>query len=170
MESGADTRAFETAVTAHDGTVSKTTAAAFEDALSAALDEPAVGVPIPIDGISLESTPVELTLTPSKLEAAHSGVTAASFGIGSLGTVFLESRQAGDEPVSLFPERHVVILAASDIVADLESAFERLEAEFTAGPVSGILASGPSATADMGATVQGVHGPSEVHVIVVTDR
>ncbi|MFW5900663.1 MAG: LUD domain-containing protein, partial [Halodesulfurarchaeum sp.] len=48
--------------------------------------------------------------------------------------------------------------------------FERLEAEFTAGDLSGILATGPSATADMGATVHGVHGPSEVHVIVVTDR
>jgi len=29
------------------------------------------------------------------------------------------------------------------------------------------MATGPSATGDMGALVQGVHGPSEVHVIVV---
>ncbi|MFW5922093.1 MAG: LUD domain-containing protein [Halodesulfurarchaeum sp.] len=170
MESDADLDDFEAAVNAHDGTVSRSTAAEFDDSLAAVIETPAVGVSLPFSGISMADANVDIGPTPSALAAARTGITPATFGIASLGTVFLESRPAGDEPVSLFPERHVAVLAASDIVPDLEAAFERLEGTFAEGILSGVLASGPSATADMGATVQGVHGPSETHVLVVTDR
>jgi len=93
----------------------------------------------------------------------------ADKGIAGLGTVVVQSRRRGDEPVSLFPERHVVVLQASDLRRDLESAFEWLADEFDAGRDSLVFETGPSATGDMGALVQGVHGPSEVHVIVVED-
>ncbi len=170
MEPEADVGAFEVAVEAHDGTVRRTTAAEFERALSETLETPAVGVQIPLNGVSLDSSSIDLSPAPSALQVARTGITAASFGIGSLGTVFIESSPAGDELVSLFPERHISVLAKSDIVPDLEGAFDRLEGEFADGSTSGVLATGPSATADMGATIQGVHGPSEVHVLVVTDR
>jgi len=61
------------------------------------------------------------------------------------------------------------VLQASDLRRDLESAFEWLADEFDAGRDSLVFETGPSATGDMGALVQGVHGPSEVHVIVVED-
>jgi len=32
------------------------------------------------------------------------------------------------------------------------------------------LATGPSATADMGALVRGAHGPERVHVLLIDDR
>ena len=38
------------------------------------------------------------------------------------------------------------------------------------GNKSVVLATGPSATADMGTLVHGVHGPKDVHVVLVTDR
>ncbi|MDZ7850895.1 MAG: LUD domain-containing protein [Halodesulfurarchaeum sp.] len=170
MESDPDVDAFEAAVEAHDGTVSRSLAAEFGAAIEAVIETPAVGVAVSLSGVSLTDSNVDLTPSPSALDAARTGITPAKFGIETLGTVFLESRSAGDEPVSLFPERHIAVLAASDIAPDLETAFDRLEEEFANGSMSGVLASGPSATADMGATVQGVHGPSEVHVLVVTDR
>lgn len=170
MEAEADVGPFQRAVEAHDGVATLTSVDTFTATLEDVLEPPAVGVEIPIDGVSLADSPVDLAPSPAALESAKTGITPARFGIATLGTVFLESRSAGDEPVSLFPERHVAVLAASDIVTDLEAAFERLEGAFTEGKVSGVLASGPSATADMGATVQGVHGPSETHVLVVTDR
>ncbi|MFB6268738.1 MAG: lactate utilization protein C, partial [Halobacterium sp.] len=33
-----------------------------------------------------------------------------------------------------------------------------------------VLATGASATADMGEIVTGVHGPQSVHAVVITDR
>jgi L-lactate dehydrogenase complex protein LldG len=42
--------------------------------------------------------------------------------------------------------------------------------DFDGGLDSAVLATGISATADMGATVYGVHGPRAVHAIVITDR
>ncbi|MFB6362014.1 MAG: LUD domain-containing protein, partial [Halobacteriales archaeon] len=44
-----------------------------------------------------------------------------------------------------------------------------LAGEFDAGRRSAVLTTGPSATADMGELVTGVHGPGDVHVVAVTD-
>ena len=170
MASGGTTATFESALEAHGGVATRTTAADFDEALAKLLDQPAVGVPIPIAGVSLDSVPVDSSLTPAALEAARTGVTPATFGVAALGTVHVSSRPTGDEPVSLFPDRHVAVLAESDLVPDLEAGFERLQATVAAGSDSGVLATGPSTTADMGAPVRGVHGPSDVHVLVVTDR
>jgi L-lactate dehydrogenase complex protein LldG len=94
-------------------------------------------------------------------------VTGSRLGIASLGTIAVESRPDGDELIALLPEYHVVVLRAADLRADLESAFGWLADEFEAGRDSVVLATGPSATGDMGALVQGVHGPERVHAIVV---
>jgi L-lactate dehydrogenase complex protein LldG len=61
-------------------------------------------------------------------------------------------------------------VAASDIEPGVKAAYERLGDAAEAGQDTHVLATGPSATADMGALVEGVHGPHEVHVIVLEDR
>lgn len=142
----------------------------FGDALSEAVSPPAVGVPLPFDDVSLSNTSVTLNPSPSKLKDATTGVAGSRLGIASLGTVAIESRREGDEIVSLFPERHVVVVRSSDITTDLESAFSWLEREFGHGNQSFVLATGPSATGDMGALVQGVHGPETEHVIIIEDN
>ena len=52
----------------------------------------------------------------------------------------------------------------------MPAAFDRLAEEFDAGLDSQVLATGPSATGDMGSLVRGVHGPQEVHVAILEDR
>lgn len=151
-------------------TWTETTAAAFEDALEAAIREPAVGAPLSFEGLSLDRTGVTRRPTPRELRAATTGVTAARFGIAEYGTVAVESREGGDEPVSLYPERHVAVLRASDLLADVPEAIDRLGTAFAAGEDSVVFATGISATGDMGDIVEGVHGPLEVHVVLVTDR
>lgn len=170
MDAAGEREIFEAAVESHGGEYTTTTAEAFETALTNVLEKPAVGVPLPLAGLNLDETPIETDLTPAALQRAQTGVTPVRFGIASLGTVFIESRPMGDELVSLFPERHVSILASSDLVPDLETAVETLDGDVLAESMSGVLATGPSATADMGATVEGVHGPRDVHVIEVIDR
>lgn len=159
---------FEASLDGLEVTHDRTPARALEDAVREAVIEPAVGAPLPWDGLTLDDTGVNLEPTPADLQAAETGVTAAGAGIATEGTLVIQSRPGGDEPISVYPPRHVAIVRAEDLVADVGEAFEWLSGEFDAGRTSAVLATGPSATADMGALVTGVHGPGVVHVITVT--
>ena len=141
-----------------------------QDALAEVVIEPAVGVPLGPTFDELDVTlPESVVVDPSvaELDAAATGVTPAGLGIANYGTVTVQSRADGDELVSLYPKRHVSVLSADDVVPDMPAAFERLEEAFDAGTTTHVLETGPSATADMGSLVQGVHGPEQVHVVVV---
>lgn len=138
--------------------------------LREAIEEPAVGAPLPFEWIALEDYDVAVDPTPGQIEAAQTGVTAARLGIANYGTVVIKSARDAIEAASLFPERHVAVLRASDVVPDMTAAFERLGPLLREGETSAVLATGPSATADMGALVRGAHGPKHVHVIILDDQ
>ncbi len=135
-------------------------------AIESAIDPPAVGTSTGFEEVSL---PAEVTTdpTPAELAEAVTGVTAASLAIADYGSLLLRADPAGSEPVSLFVDRHVALLRAADIVPDMAAAFEWLGGEVRETRDSAILATGPSATADMGSLVQGAHGPKTVEVVVV---
>lgn len=105
--------------------------------------------------------------TTEEIERARTGVTACVIGIASYGTVVVTPTHRNEGPVSLYPQRHVAVVRAEDIVADVETAFDRLESEFEQGRDDAIFVTGPSSTGDMGELVRGVHGPAEMHVIVI---
>ncbi|AGB36453.1 LutC/YkgG family protein [Natronococcus occultus] len=144
---------------------------AFEDALRTVVAEPdpeaVVGTPLPFGTVSLPGW-VDDEPTPAVLESATTGVTAASLGIAEYGSVVLPGTPDGSEPVSLFPEHHVAVLRERDLVADMPTAIEQLGPQLRDG-ASAIVATGPSATADMGALVKGAHGPKAVHVVLIED-
>lgn len=160
---------FAAGLEAHEATATRTTAAAFEDDLADAIEPPAVGVPLaPLD---LGYGPVEVTTdpTPRQLDRAGTGVTPAELGIADSGSILVTSGAEAAEAVSLYPPRHVAVLPASGIVPDVTAAFVEIEASLETA-TSAVLATGPSATADLGGLVYGAHGPRSVHVLVVTDR
>lgn len=135
-------------------------------AIEEAVERPAVGAPLPWADVSLpDSVPTDPT--PAALDDAVTGVTAGSLAIADYGSIVLEATHEGSEPVSLFPDLHVVVLRESDIVPDMPAAFEWFGETFRESPGSAIIATGPSATADMGALVKGAHGPKAVHAVVV---
>lgn len=136
-------------------------------ALAGILEQPAVGTPLPWDDISV---PESVTTDPTvgDLDAAVTGVTGAALGIAEYGSLVLGADSAGSEPVSLFTDLHAVVLRESDIVPDMATAFEWFGDELRETRGSAIVATGPSATADMGSLVQGAHGPENVEVFVVT--
>jgi L-lactate dehydrogenase complex protein LldG len=161
-------------------TLHETTADDATEAISAVVESPAVGTPLPFEGLSLPET-VETEFSPSDLDAAQTGVTPARHAIANYGTVTLASDPEGTELASLYAPRHVAVVAASAIVPDMETAYERLNGDIAGGTESAggltgtgadtqVLATGPSATADMGTLVEGVHGPHEVHVVLLADR
>ena len=129
---------------------------------------PAVGVPVGTDSGSLPDI-VEMEPTINDVRAARTGVTPAALGIAEYGSVVLEADPFGSEIASVFPELHVAVLHESDVVGEMREAFEWLGPRLREKRSSEIIATGPSATADMGGLVRGAHGPEEVHVILVAD-
>lgn len=158
---------FETAVRETTASTTRTTAESVDEALREAIVEPAVGAPLPFDDVATDDTPVTFDPTREELLEAATGVTGAILGIADYGSVVLRSTADADELASLFPERHVVLVRERDVVDGMAAAFDELVPLFADENADAIIATGPSATADMGELVYGAHGPREVHVIIV---
>ncbi|WP_254280637.1 LUD domain-containing protein [Haloarcula marina] len=147
----------------------RTERSSFVETLTTRLTTPAVGVPLDDLGVSLVDTEVTVDPTPAQVKTARTGVTPASFAIADYGSVVNPVSSSGAELVSLFVDRHVAVIDEHDVLPGMEAAFDHFGASFRDQAGSGIIATGPSATADMGNLVRGAHGPSEVHVIVLED-
>jgi len=147
----------------------RTTVADFAPVLSDVLVPPVIGAPLPIEELSLDPKIVAFDPTPAEIEAAQTGITFACMAIANYGTVVLRSRPDATEAASLYPTLHVAVLQGSDVVPDMNAAFDRLGPAIREHPHSVILATGPSATADMGALVKGAHGPKHIHVILIDE-
>lgn len=97
------------------------------------------------------------------------GITGCYCAIAETGTLMLLSGPDTPASVSLLPETHVAVLAASRIVAGMEEAWNQARTEFGTLPRAVNFISGPSRTGDIEQTiVLGAHGPYRVHVVVVT--
>ena len=97
------------------------------------------------------------------------GVSGCFCAIAETGTLMLCSSADTPATVSLLPETHIAIVAASSIVATMEEAWALLR---TAGgaPRAVNFISGPSRTADIEQTiVLGAHGPYRVHLVISGD-
>ncbi|GGL70285.1 LUD domain-containing protein [Halocalculus aciditolerans] len=163
------TGAFADALAPLNGRVERVPAAEVAETIDAAAVAPAVGVPLDIDGVSLPDS-VATDFSADGVESAATGVTPAALGVAEYGSLLLEHAPAGAEPAQLYPSTHVAVLRESDLYPDLESAWSEVAAAFDAGRDDAVLATGSSATADMGELVRGVHGPREVIVVLVEDR
>ena len=128
--------------------------------------EPIVGVPFPFGDVSLPDS-VPRAKRSDAVKAASTGVTAGTLGIAPYGSVVIQSRPPETEPVSLYADTHVAVVRSADIVDSMSDALAELGPQLRETGGNAILATGPSATADMGALVRGVHGPADVHVVIV---
>lgn len=99
------------------------------------------------------------------LDATDSVVTTCTAAIAETGTVILNGGIGeGRRVVSLIPDHHVVIVRASQIVTDVPDVMQHLS---TTRPQTWF--SGPSATSDIELNrVEGVHGPRNLDVIIVS--
>ena len=161
---------FELTLESIDVGCTRTTTDGFSSAATEAIESPAIGSSLRVEGLSLSDVPVELEPTAADIEAAATGITVGAHAIASYGSVLIESTTDGDELISLFPPKQIAVVPASRISGSMSAAFEWLKDAFDAGRDSFVFVTGTSATADMGATVEGVHGPEAVHVIIVEDR
>jgi L-lactate dehydrogenase complex protein LldG len=97
------------------------------------------------------------------------GITGCYCAIAETGTLMMLSGPDTPATVSLLPETHVAVLAASRIVGGMEEAWNLARTELGRLPRAVNFISGPSRTGDIEQTiVLGAHGPYRVHVVVVT--
>lgn len=101
---------------------------------------------------------------------ADAGITGVESAVAESGTLVCTSGPGRGRGLSLVPPVHVAIVLASQIVPDLIDLWASLPGAPGGLPSSVVLIAGPSKTADIeGVLITGVHGPREVHVVLVED-
>lgn len=101
------------------------------------------------------------------LARARVGLTGAVGGIAETGTVALRSGPGRARLTWLLPPIHIVLLATPFIYPTLAAFFE-VRGNLVTRSSHLALITGPSRTADIELTLTtGVHGPKEVHIVLV---
>jgi L-lactate utilization protein LutC len=105
----------------------------------------------------------------STAEAALLGLTEVDFAVAETGSLVLLSGAGKPRSVSLLPPIHIALVNVEQIVPDIPALLDRVAGQESPSPASAItFITGPSRTADIELTlVIGVHGPQELHVIIV---
>jgi L-lactate utilization protein LutC len=104
---------------------------------------------------------------PSVLFGCDLGITSAQWGIAETGTLVLESERESHRLTSLVPPVHLCILKATDIRQTLGEILELISKNLSRTVT---FITGASRTSDIELTLAiGVHGPKELHIIVIND-
>ncbi len=100
---------------------------------------------------------------PPEIEGA--GVSTAIYGLADTGSVVLAASPRSRGANSLLPAVHVSLLAEDRILPGLAELFAAVGGDL---PSALAIVTGPSRSGDIEQTLAvGVHGPGEVHVVVV---
>lgn len=122
------------------------------------VDPQLAGAVLAMPGLKVD--PDEATLA-----AGPVGITDAFAGVAETGSVALSNVQGLNGPVSLFTHRHIVLLESWRMVARPRDLFTRTD--WMEHMLNMVFITGPSATADMGKLVRGVHGPTWLDIVLL---
>jgi len=158
---------FAERVAHYRATVHRVAAADLPGALDAALTGSRYAIPADLPAAWLGAIPSgRLVPDPdtAELDALDGVLTGCAVAIAETGTIVLDhGPRQGRRALSLVPDRHLIVVTADQVVADVPEALERLD---PARPLT--FVSGPSATSDIELNrVEGVHGPRVLEVFLV---
>jgi L-lactate dehydrogenase complex protein LldG len=118
-------------------------------------------------GMTLVDPPRTPEAVHGSLAEVDAGVTVPAYAVAETATLIEVARPEQPRALSLLPPVSVAVLRADAVLPSLDDLFAALGASPLEHTLSFI--SGPSGTADIGLQhVTGVHGPGDVHLIVVT--
>ena len=110
---------------------------------------------------------VVVDATPEEMVRTAAGVTEAFAGVASTGSVCINVSHERTGMVSLLTPRQIAVVAAETIVPQPRDLFRTDVLDGKGLARDFVFVTGPSATADMGPLVRGVHGPHKLHIIVL---
>lgn len=100
------------------------------------------------------------------------GLSQAFAGVAESGTLMLESGSDNPTTLNFLPETHCVVIRASDISGDYETAWSTVREKHGKGnmPRTVNMITGPSRSGDIEQTLLlGAHGPRALQIFVVDD-
>lgn len=99
--------------------------------------------------------------------SADVGVTSVLWGVAETGTLAVAAAPPGGRAPSLLPPVHVAFVPARRILRTTAELFRAI-GSIDPAPSNLVLITGPSKSADIGMELTlGVHGPGEVHAVVL---
>ncbi len=102
------------------------------------------------------------------LEAAYIGITDADLAVAETGSLIIISENDAKRLISCLPPIHVAILSKENILDNFLEVSEWLRKAQSTGRYTVSIITGPSRTADIELEIViGVHGPHELHVIIL---
>jgi len=110
---------------------------------------------------------VRVNATPDEMVNTAAGVTEAFAAVASTGSVCIDVSYERTGMVSLLAPLQVAVVAAETIVPQPRDLFRADVLDGQGLTRDFVFVTGPSATADMGPLVRGVHGPHKLHIIVL---
>ena len=105
--------------------------------------------------------------TPDEMVNSPAGVTEAFAGVARTGSVCVDVGFQKTGMASLLAPLHIAVVAAETIVPQPRDLFREDVLGGKGLTRSFVFITGPSATADMGPLVRGVHGPHRLHIVVL---
>ncbi len=106
--------------------------------------------------------------------SAGVGISGVNFVLAETGSLVLSSETEGSQLASLSPPIHVALYCRAQVLSSLDDILEQLPLSANSGAIaagrSTVFITGPSRTADIEQIlIRGVHGPREVHAILVEE-
>ncbi|MCS7316243.1 MAG: lactate utilization protein [Bryobacterales bacterium] len=106
----------------------------------------------------------------SACASADFGITTAEYALADTGSLALWASPEQTRLISVLPPVHVALVPASGLITGLDELLTLVPRPLENSSAL-VLVTGPSRTADIEQIlVRGVHGPGEIHVIVVEER
>ena len=104
------------------------------------------------------------------MEASDIGVTGVDYAISETGTCVIIPRAGVSRLVSLLPPVHIALVEKGQVLPSLDELFTLRRDDFVNGNLGSYmnLITGPSRSADIEyKLITGVHGPGEVHMVLI---
>lgn len=100
---------------------------------------------------------------------AEAGITSADYALADTGSLVIFTESKESRLLSLLPPCHIAVIERSKIVPSLDDVL-RLRPLPGESSSAMIVITGPSRTGDIEMRlVRGVHGPGEIHVVIVDE-
>lgn len=119
----------------------------------------------------LEDSKIAFSNKEEEFSSLVVGITPCDFLISRFGSIMVSSGLGSGRRLMVYPEIHIVIAKASQVVSELKDALVGMKKKYQNNFPSQITTiTGPSRTADIEKTlVMGAHGPKSLYVFMIDD-